>query len=856
MTPAGILTRALALGIRVVAITDHNTIDNVQEAVSAASGLEVLVVPGVELASPGGHILVYAKDVERLQQLLAKLSFDEQRTACRTSIPDILRATSEVAGFAIAAHVDLANGLENAIPGYGDPKAAVITDRALYAIEVANPEALAYYSDEDDDARKELLHRRLDVLADPFCRILPKVVFSDAHTFAAIGQNRQQRSALTRVKMGHLSWEALVAAFADPEARVRVEEYLPPKVPRFVGLHLDGGFLAGQTFGFSPNLTCIIGGRGSGKSTALQTLRVACGKTPSSGVHESDAWPTRADLHFIDEEGDSHQLVLRGTELTEAGAAEPVRIPVDSLEQGEMARTIEKCGRDPQALLDFLDELVDLSDLRAALATATQALDENSREISDLQDATAQLEPLKATLATEKRQQETAAKANTEQLIQFQRELARANELREALLPGFRQAAQRLTSAFEDCALDTFADLAESAKQLAKTTAENPFEEILSSLRTATKGGREAVERAIAEAEPKVAGFLTQCQARQRELQEGIDKEAERLRGQGIPLDMRFLTKLARDVQKHEQLVKELARKTSRLKEAKVRRKALLTGYRQTLGDCHTRRRALAEQLTRKLREFLVDWSITVTFAEGCLAADVESALKETMDWRTAAVPKAPALVASLGAPALIQCIENGDATGLAAARSKKGDTILTTGEATEVVTRFKQWEFRRRLEECKYSDLPRLVVSRPRVDADGHPTSQWLTREFGELSLGQQQSIVLAILLSIDRPRPLLIDQPEDNLDSAFIFQILVKALRRIKERRQVIVVTHNANIAVLADADLVIPLKATAESGVVVSPGTVDADATRELVCEILEGGRAAYERRGRLYGLRLAG
>ena len=78
---------------------------------------------------------------------------------------------------------------------------------------------------------------------------------------------------------------------------------------------------------------------------------------------------------------------------------------------------------------------------------------------------------------------------------------------------------------------------------------------------------------------------------------------------------------------------------------------------------------------------------------------------------------------------------------------------------------------------------------------------------------LGQQQSILLSILLFSNRNCPLLIDQPEDNLDSEFIYKTLVKNLRRIKEHRQVIIVTHNANIAVLGDAELIVPLKSTSD-------------------------------------------
>ena len=59
----------------------------------------------------------------------------------------------------------------------------------------------------------------------------------------------------------------------------------------------------------------------------------------------------------------------------------------------------------------------------------------------------------------------------------------------------------------------------------------------------------------------------------------------------------------------------------------------------------------------------------------------------------------------------------------------------------------------------------------------------------------------------------PLVIDQPEDDLDNAFTFSAVVKALRSIKERRQVTLVTHNANIAVLGDAELLCPMRRNGE-------------------------------------------
>ncbi len=106
-------------------------------------------------------------------------------------------------------------------------------------------------------------------------------------------------------------------------------------------------------------------------------------------------------------------------------------------------------------------------------------------------------------------------------------------------------------------------------------------------------------------------------------------------------------------------------------------------------------------------------------------------------------------------------------------------------------------------------------------------------------------------MLLFSESSDPLIIDQPEDNLDSLFVAKILVANLRKIKERRQVIMVTHNANIAVLADAELIVPLRATSEKSVIGERGSIDTAVTQRHICRILEGCEKAFQRRAEIYG-----
>ena len=115
-------------------------------------------------------------------------------------------------------------------------------------------------------------------------------------------------------------------------------------------------------------------------------------------------------------------------------------------------------------------------------------------------------------------------------------------------------------------------------------------------------------------------------------------------------------------------------------------------------------------------------------------------------------------------------------------------------------------------------------------------------------LSTGQKCTVVLPILL-IETDRPLLIDQPEDNLDNAFVFDTILPSIRAMSRHRQFLFVTHNPNIPVLGDAERVFVLRSTGSHATVVRAGSVDETATE--IVSILEGGQAAFEARRKRYG-----
>jgi len=116
--------------------------------------------------------------------------------------------------------------------------------------------------------------------------------------------------------------------------------------------------------------------------------------------------------------------------------------------------------------------------------------------------------------------------------------------------------------------------------------------------------------------------------------------------------------------------------------------------------------------------------------------------------------------------------------------------------------------------------------------------------------SPGQKTAAILAFLMAYGK-EPLILDQPENDLDNALIYSLIVQQLRAIKPTRQVIVVTHNPNIVVHGDAEYVLALDYLNGQTWVNTQGGLQVQAVRDKICQVMEGGREAFEKRFRRLG-----
>ena len=160
----------------------------------------------------------------------------------------------------------------------------------------------------------------------------------------------------------------------------------------------------------------------------------------------------------------------------------------------------------------------------------------------------------------------------------------------------------------------------------------------------------------------------------------------------------------------------------------------------------------------------------------------------------------------------------------------------LGDGQTAKVMEALGRIEVLLQLDTVEQADLPRIEL------LDGEEWKNSL-----HLSTGQKCTTILPILL-LDSDNPLLVDQPEDNLDNRYIYDTVVNAIHRVKAHRQIILITHNPNIPVLGEASAVYVLTSDGERSSLANQGSVD-DCKTEII-NLLEGGQEAFDRRKERY------
>ncbi|MBI1983911.1 MAG: AAA family ATPase, partial [Acidobacteria bacterium] len=275
--------KAAAIGVSVLAVTDHNDVSSVPAFRQAAADHGIRVFPGFELASSEGvHVLcIYPQDTDegKLGRFLGEFGITNTTPSsdiANKGFVEILRRIREQGGVAIAAHVTNDGGLFKVLSG--KPRIQAWQAEDLLAIQIPGP-----VEDLLQDMRQIVENRNADYRrAHPADDRLAVAVVNARDIVTP--EDLDDPSATCWIKMSEVSIEGLRQAFLDPGSRIRLnpkQGQLEPEVhAELVAMAWEGGFLDGAAIHFNSNLNVLIGGRGTGKSTVVESVRSALGLDP------------------------------------------------------------------------------------------------------------------------------------------------------------------------------------------------------------------------------------------------------------------------------------------------------------------------------------------------------------------------------------------------------------------------------------------------------------------------------------------------------------------------------------------------------------------------------------------------
>lgn len=852
MTPIAIVDTAIEKKLSIISITDHNEIHNSHTAIEYAKGKNILVLPGVEISTTQGHLLVYFETYKNLRDFFGNLTVSEDKKTCNQGILECLEFAKIYNGFGILAHIELSSGFEQTIGRFGPPIEEILKHEYLLGLEINSKSSINLYTDLDDSPdRKRLLKLRKEHLGYDDSYTFPKLMSSDSHTLNRLGTNAEGENKLTRFKVDELNFHSIKIALLTHESRVRLENEVPEMRPIIQSITIEGGLLDDIEIKLSSNLTCIIGSRGAGKSTLLEAIRETSGNNSKSTVVDSDVWPQKIKLKYVDE---ANQIIdfTREKNSDLQNVTDPIngisKVDIETYGQGETADTIQHSDDNPKVLIDFLDSFLRLNAKLVEDRELVSLLLENQSEAKKLRIGLLSFEETEKALKNEQKKLENLEKEKAGELVKYQNALIKERGIRSELIIDLNKLIKNYKEILSDD--DTFTNF-ESLVDTDIIVGKDFFKKVKEivadfSMVVKTKSSELNVELTAKIAE--LNEQLNNWTAKEKSIQDKIDTKKIEFEKQGIPFDLGKINQISKDIVDYQKIITKLNLDKKKLIDLSTERDGLLAKRSVTKNDIYTERNTFAKKANADLKNTIDGFYISIKYKKGKFSPDFDVLLRSKMDWRT--LKKSKLISEQLSPFEFVEACKNGNKNILTKILDEEGSPILSDFDATTIIEKtIKDYSYED-YEALAFEDFPSIVVTKSIVDDNGEV--KYYSKPISQLSLGQQHSVLLGILMLSDSNKPLIIDQPEDNLDSEFIYKTIVKNLRKIKEQRQVIIVTHNANIAVLGDAELIIPLKSTSIKTHVLNAGSIDRKETREICCEILEGGKRAFIQRQNIYGI----
>ena len=846
ISACGFVSTFVDRGFDLIAITDHNTGVFIDEAIEArdqiacTNGKNIRILPGVELhVSPGVHLLAILPDggSAAISDLLSRLGLPIEQHGDTTKftsqpIKEISRVVHERGGLLIGAHCNSDKGILQELNG----QVRLEWLDAIDALEI------------NSGTKDSSIIKTIDYVTEDLRVSIPFTFGSDSHDCTSEDTGMW-------VKMAEPSLTCLKQLTFEPELRISRSVPIAPEHGRIVGFTTTHGIYEDERFRFSPNLNVLLGGRGAGKSAAIDLLRFAFEAEPRTGDENSERFANRimGFLRSVGEvlvvavsiDGETYVIARSGAYEKPRPSAMPkftetARVyqangdnliqrdirPLDVLGiefygQGEVAHLANRVDEQ----LRLIDENLDHSCETVAITESEQKLAEDEKRLIDHRQSVEGLRvEAAARLQLEERRNhlvESLADPIFAERTRWDRE--------RIWLQGRQDSVQAILGILPDSMpthTDPSIDIEKSPARAVLEKVREASDRLFEDGRTELKRFREAIAKAVSELE----GYRNEWNS---EFEIANNRYRARLAELGVDnLDQVAAEQRSVDekLTRIETIIEpEMKRIDSEIAVLENRRVKLLKKLRVARSKIDRSRSDFVEELNSRLGDDVkIDLcgSDTSSYFNAINGPLEGSGMQRRAD-------QISLVCESFTPDEIVEVVRNTSIDRLIAIGITENNASRMMNTLTEDV-----------LYEIERVEVPPLPSIRIKRESETDYT------ELSKLSVGEKCSAILSVAL-LSKGKPLVIDQPEDDLDHAFIIDSIVEGIRSAKSNRQIIAATHNPNIPVLGDAEMVFRVARRPGEDVCciqISGGLELPQVTLQV--QSLEGGAQAFERRRQRY------
>lgn len=842
-----LLDKALEAGIEVIGLADHGSVNSVDSIRALFNQSGIVVFPGFEIASSEKiHFVCLfdeAKTSQELERILGRLDLlDPENGVLPTNLTAIqlIDKVNEIGGFIYAAHSTNDDGVLKRRMSHAWQHKGLLAAQIPGSID-------DLYGVESDFYRKVFLNKDTNYQRE---REMAAINAADV----AKPEDIKSQGASCLIKMTKPCFASFKQAFLDAGSRVRLNSDKPESYASAIErIRFTGGYLDGVDIELSDHLNAVIGGRGTGKSTLLECIRYAFALEPKTqnalkqhkSVIDNNLGKERGMVEVTLRSATLHgrrftvsrKYGNQPTVVDEQGNISPYH-PTDLLPGIELygQNEIYEMTRDElsrnQLIERFLEGEHEHFDqgIEKVLAGLKENRESIKRALNQKADLEAEVERLPKLLDQAKQFKDLGLDEKLEIIPKLEKEKQLSERAKEDL--------SRVKEA-----IDTLKDNLPDTVFLSDTSLEGlPHAELLKNQRGILESLKSGLTQSLAQLEQLADNAAEQLLPVQQSLVDAQSIEEQQLENafKEIPASQ---GKTGRQIGAEYQVllkqIEQIRPKQTNMQNRQVqiaelynqRKKLLLELDKQTSARATSIVKSV-KRLTRKLDK-KVQLSLQPEGNRQCLVDFLNACNLE-----------------GVGLKRLAWVLEQAFSPANLAATIRQGEAELTnTFGIPDSVTRALT-----RLPEQKLLELEELLLpDTMSIELNvTHGEREAVFRPIDDLSTGQQCTAVLHLLL-LDNPDPLILDQPEDNLDNAFIAERIVAELRRAKLSRQFLFATHNANIPVFGDAEWIGVLSVADNKGLILpdQQGAIDMPEVQKLAADILEGGKSAFNQRREKYG-----